>query len=164
MDGLLVRFLRCMRCSAALHTSDVRSALIIAVPHQHSCTQATPASTTLTCRNEQEPDGVATCAWDESAIASDDPVFPGKGGKDTGEDFHAAPDLDHTSEVVQAGLSDYSKCVSLRLAAWKEMLLRHDAAPERDQVDCAHVLHSRSFCSRSYTHVSPKHVCAQVPH
>jgi hypothetical protein len=56
---------------------------------------------------------VATLAWDESAVTSDDPEFGGKGARDTGEDFHAAPDIDHTNVVVQAGLKDFCKCASL---------------------------------------------------
>jgi hypothetical protein len=70
------------------------------------------------CRDEQQPSHVATLAWDESAIVSDDPVFKGTGATDTGENFHAAPDLDHTSQVVQDGLSDYAKCAVLQLVAF----------------------------------------------
>ena len=65
----------------------------------------------LCCRDACEPDHVATCAWDASAITGDDPKFSGLGGMDTGHDFHAAPDLDHTNWMVQAGLSDFTRCV-----------------------------------------------------
>lgn len=69
------------------------------------------------CRDKHQPDHVATTAWDETAVTSDDPEFDGKGAKDTGDDFHAAPDLDHTSETVQAGLKDLSKCAASLCAA-----------------------------------------------
>jgi hypothetical protein len=65
------------------------------------------------CRNAGEPEGVATCAWKEWAITGNDPEFGGRGSLDTGEDFHAAPDLDHTDKRVQAGLSDFAKCALL---------------------------------------------------
>jgi hypothetical protein len=67
----------------------------------------------VSCRNAHEPDNVAPLAWDESAVTSDDPEFGGKGARDTGEGFHAAPDIDHTNEMVQAGLKDFCKCASL---------------------------------------------------
>lgn len=54
-----------------------------------------------------EPEGVATCAWKSWAITSDDPAFGGRGATDTGEDFHAAPDIDHTRPEVQAGYADW---------------------------------------------------------
>jgi hypothetical protein len=66
--------------------------------------------TSCPCRDTHEPEGVATCSWDASAITGDDPEFAGLGEKDTGHDFHAAPDLDHTNEMVQAGLSDFTRC------------------------------------------------------
>lgn len=56
-----------------------------------------------------EPEGVATCSWREWAITNDDPEFDGHGGQDTGEDFHAAPDLDHTRQEVQDGCADFCK-------------------------------------------------------
>lgn len=62
-------------------------------------------------RNACEPEGVATCAWDTWAITNNDPAFGGTGAKDTGEDFHAAPDIDHTQPAVQAGYADWIKYV-----------------------------------------------------
>lgn len=70
-------------------------------------------SSLLRCRDAHEPDNVATCAWDASAITGDDPKFSGLGGNDTGHDFHAAPDLDHTNWMVQAGLTDFTRCAPI---------------------------------------------------
>lgn len=71
-----------------------------------------PSKMCVPRRAKHQPGHVATIAWDESAVTSDDPEFAGKGAKDTGDDFHAAPDLDHTNATVQAGLKDLSKCAA----------------------------------------------------
>ena len=34
--------------------------------------------------------------WDKSYICSDNPDYGGTGGRKTGEDYHAAPNIDHT--------------------------------------------------------------------
>ena len=57
-------------------------------------------------RDEMDHPG-ATIQWDSSAIASDDPVWPGVGDKDTGKDYPDAPDLDHTNLAVVEGLTDW---------------------------------------------------------
>ena len=57
-------------------------------------------------RDEMDHPG-ATLQWDTSAVASDDPIWPGVGGKDTGKDYEAAPDLDHTNPLVVDGLTDW---------------------------------------------------------
>jgi hypothetical protein len=68
------------------------------------------------CRDAHEPTHVSTMSWDETAITCDDPNFPGQGNKDTGEGFHAAPDIDHNNDSVQAGFSDYTKCASINVS------------------------------------------------
>jgi len=35
-------------------------------------------------------------AWDKSAICSNNPDYAGTGGSKTGEDYTAAPNIDHT--------------------------------------------------------------------
>jgi alpha-amylase len=49
----------------------------------------------------------AKLEWDSSAIASDDPAWPGVGDRDTGKDYPDAPDIDHTNPVVVSGLTDW---------------------------------------------------------
>ena len=41
--------------------------------------------------------------WGQWAITCDDPKFKGRGNPDTGADYDAAPDLDHTNTEVQQG-------------------------------------------------------------
>jgi alpha-amylase len=45
--------------------------------------------------------------WGKWAITGDDPAFDGHGNADTGEDFHAAPDLDHANEGLRKALCDW---------------------------------------------------------
>lgn len=40
-------------------------------------------------------------AWDESAICSDNQSFGGKGAPKTGDDYAAAPNVDHTKDFVR---------------------------------------------------------------
>ncbi len=49
----------------------------------------------------------ATLQWDSSAIASDDPAWPGAGDRDTGKDYPDAPDIDHQNPMVVEGLTDW---------------------------------------------------------
>ncbi|PSC69027.1 glycoside hydrolase family 13 [Micractinium conductrix] len=45
--------------------------------------------------------------WDKWAITCDDPVFEGTGGKDSGDDYPAAPDLDHHNRELRDSLVDW---------------------------------------------------------
>ncbi|KAK9863728.1 hypothetical protein WJX84_007385 [Apatococcus fuscideae] len=45
--------------------------------------------------------------WGTWAITSDDPDFKGQGSKDTGADFGAAPDLDHTNPRLREALKKW---------------------------------------------------------
>lgn len=40
-------------------------------------------------------------AWDKSVICSNNPEFGGTGNGKTGEDYHAAPNIDHAQERVR---------------------------------------------------------------
>ena len=42
--------------------------------------------------------------WDETAICCNNPAFAGRGGHKTGEDYTAAPNIDHTNPKVRADL------------------------------------------------------------
>lgn len=47
--------------------------------------------------------------WGPWAIAGSDPDFRGTGGRDTGDDYGAAPDLDHDNVEVREGIVDWMK-------------------------------------------------------
>ncbi|KAI4328387.1 hypothetical protein L6164_020744 [Bauhinia variegata] len=45
--------------------------------------------------------------WDDHAIVSDDPHFQGRGNKSSGDNFHAAPNIDHSQEFVRKDLKEW---------------------------------------------------------
>ncbi|CAL0313151.1 unnamed protein product [Lupinus luteus] len=45
--------------------------------------------------------------WDDRAVVSDDPHFQGRGNKSSGENFHAAPNIDHSQEFVRNDLKEW---------------------------------------------------------
>lgn len=48
-------------------------------------------------------------AWDETAITSDNPQFGGRGARNTGEDYAAAPNIDHTNPKIRQDIIDWLK-------------------------------------------------------
>jgi len=48
-------------------------------------------------------------AWNESAITSNNPEWGGTGNRGTGEEYEAAPNIDHTQEYVRSQLKDWMK-------------------------------------------------------
>ncbi|KAD3642219.1 hypothetical protein R6Q59_004846 [Mikania micrantha] len=45
--------------------------------------------------------------WDDRAVVGDDPHFQGRGNKSSGDNFHAAPNIDHSQEFVRKDLSEW---------------------------------------------------------
>ncbi|XAR65154.1 Alpha-amylase [Bertholletia excelsa] len=45
--------------------------------------------------------------WDDRAIVADDPHFQGRGNKSSGDNFHAAPNIDHSQEFVRRDLKEW---------------------------------------------------------
>ncbi|XP_021664947.2 alpha-amylase 3, chloroplastic isoform X2 [Hevea brasiliensis] len=45
--------------------------------------------------------------WDERAIVADDPHFQGRGNKSSGDNFHAAPNIDHSQDFVRKDLKEW---------------------------------------------------------
>ncbi|KAJ4806928.1 Alpha-amylase [Rhynchospora pubera] len=45
--------------------------------------------------------------WDARAIVADDPHFQGKGNKSSGDNFHAAPNIDHSQEFVRTDIKEW---------------------------------------------------------
>ncbi|KAL2484604.1 Alpha-amylase 3 [Abeliophyllum distichum] len=45
--------------------------------------------------------------WDDSAVVADDPHFQGRGNKSSGDNFHAAPNIDHSQEFVRRDIKEW---------------------------------------------------------
>ncbi|KAL0327196.1 UNVERIFIED_CONTAM: Alpha-amylase 3, chloroplastic [Sesamum angustifolium] len=45
--------------------------------------------------------------WDDRAIVADDPHFQGRGNKSSGDNFHAAPNIDHSQEFVRKDIREW---------------------------------------------------------
>ncbi|EEF42189.1 alpha-amylase 3, chloroplastic [Ricinus communis] len=45
--------------------------------------------------------------WDDRAIVADDPHFQGRGSKSSGDNFHAAPNIDHSQDFVRQDLKEW---------------------------------------------------------
>ncbi|KDP21224.1 hypothetical protein JCGZ_21695 [Jatropha curcas] len=45
--------------------------------------------------------------WDDQAIVADDPHFQGRGNKSSGDNFHAAPNIDHSQDFVRKDLKEW---------------------------------------------------------
>lgn len=66
------------------------------------------------CAHYQSDDGKwnqfgGRLSWDPSVITSDNPTFGGQGGRGSGEDYHAAPNIDHSQERVRNDLKQWLK-------------------------------------------------------
>lgn len=45
--------------------------------------------------------------WDDRAVVSDDPHFQGRGNKSSGDNFHAAPNIDHSQDFVREDIKEW---------------------------------------------------------
>ncbi|KAJ8547868.1 hypothetical protein K7X08_021104 [Anisodus acutangulus] len=45
--------------------------------------------------------------WDERAVVADDPHFQGRGNKSSGDNFHAAPNIDHSQDFVRKDIKEW---------------------------------------------------------
>ncbi|KAI3467396.1 hypothetical protein Pfo_024059 [Paulownia fortunei] len=45
--------------------------------------------------------------WDDCAVVADDPHFQGRGNKSSGDNFHAAPNIDHSQEFVRKDIKEW---------------------------------------------------------
>eukprot|EP00898_Chlorokybus_atmophyticus_P003727 jgi/Chlat1/4355/Chrsp29S04511 len=64
------------------------------------------------CASKQNDKGIwnifgGKCAWGPDAIVSDDPNFHGKGNKSSGDNFAAAPNIDHSQDFVRKDIKEW---------------------------------------------------------
>ncbi|TYH83653.1 hypothetical protein ES332_D02G146100v1 [Gossypium tomentosum] len=64
------------------------------------------------CAHYQNQNGVwnifgGRLNWDDRAVVGDDPHFQGRGNKSSGDNFHAAPNIDHSQDFVRKDLIEW---------------------------------------------------------
>uniref|UniRef100_A0A2P2JSC4 1,4-alpha-D-glucan glucanohydrolase n=1 Tax=Rhizophora mucronata TaxID=61149 RepID=A0A2P2JSC4_RHIMU len=64
------------------------------------------------CAHYQNKNGVwnifgGRLNWDDRAVVADDPHFQGRGNKSSGDNFHAAPNIDHSQDFVRKDLKEW---------------------------------------------------------
>ncbi|KAF8399420.1 hypothetical protein HHK36_015285 [Tetracentron sinense] len=64
------------------------------------------------CAHSQNQNGVwnifgGRLKWDDRAVVADDPHFQGRGNKSSGDNFHAAPNIDHSQDFVRKDLKEW---------------------------------------------------------
>ncbi|KAE8023318.1 hypothetical protein FH972_009028 [Carpinus fangiana] len=64
------------------------------------------------CAQHQNKNGVwnifgGRLNWDDRAVVADDPHFQGKGNKSSGDNFHAAPNIDHSQDFVRKDIREW---------------------------------------------------------
>ncbi|XP_024990127.1 alpha-amylase 3, chloroplastic-like [Cynara cardunculus var. scolymus] len=64
------------------------------------------------CAHHQNQNGVwnifgGRLGWDDRAVVGDDPHFQGRGNKSSGDNFHAAPNIDHSQDFVRKDLKEW---------------------------------------------------------
>ncbi|XP_052172660.1 alpha-amylase 3, chloroplastic isoform X2 [Diospyros lotus] len=64
------------------------------------------------CAHHQNQNGIwnifgGRLNWDDRAVVADDPHFQGRGNKSSGDNFHAAPNIDHSQDFVRKDLKEW---------------------------------------------------------
>ncbi|CAN4124385.1 unnamed protein product [Withania somnifera] len=64
------------------------------------------------CASERNKNGIwnifgGQLNWDDRAVVADDPHFQGRGNKSSGDNFHAAPNIDHSQEFVRKDIKEW---------------------------------------------------------
>ncbi|KAL5759601.1 hypothetical protein ACOSP7_018121 [Xanthoceras sorbifolium] len=64
------------------------------------------------CAHEKNQNGVwnifgGRLNWDDRAVVADDPHFQGRGNKSSGDNFHAAPNIDHSQDFVRKDIKEW---------------------------------------------------------
>ncbi|CAK8561509.1 unnamed protein product [Lathyrus sativus] len=64
------------------------------------------------CAQKQNQNGIwnifgGRLNWDDRAVVADDPHFQGRGNKSSGDNFHAAPNIDHSQDFVRNDIKEW---------------------------------------------------------
>ncbi|TYJ42857.1 hypothetical protein E1A91_A03G115300v1 [Gossypium mustelinum] len=90
------------------------------------------------CAHYQNQNGVwnifgGRLNWDDRAVVGDDPHFQGRGNKSSGDNFHAAPNIDHSQDFVRKDLIEWLCWLRLKR---ESLFLPLSIMPERIRKAC----------------------------
>ncbi|EFJ47473.1 hypothetical protein VOLCADRAFT_74960 [Volvox carteri f. nagariensis] len=99
---------------------------LIASFHQHNIKVIADIVVNHRCANSQGSDGKwnkfgGRLAWDASAICSNNPAFGGRGNPKQGDDYAAAPNIDHSQERIRNDIINWMKYLrnSIGFDGWR---------------------------------------------
>ncbi|GIM08991.1 hypothetical protein Vretimale_12884 [Volvox reticuliferus] len=99
---------------------------LIASFHQHNIKVIADIVINHRCANSQGNDGKwnkfgGRLAWDASAICSNNPAFGGRGNPKQGDDYAAAPNIDHSQERIRNDIGNWMKYLrnSIGFDGWR---------------------------------------------
>lgn len=103
MQGYLPRDLYQLDCAYGTE-QDLRE--LIKVFHEHKIKVCADVVVNHRCASYQGSDGKwnkfgGRLAWDSTAICSNNPAFGGRGNPKQGDDYAAAPNVDHSQERIR---------------------------------------------------------------
>ncbi|GLI71249.1 hypothetical protein VaNZ11_016372 [Volvox africanus] len=94
--------------------------------HQHNIKVIADIVINHRCANSQGNDGKwnkfgGRLAWDSSAICSNNPAFGGRGNPKQGDDYAAAPNIDHSQERIRNDIGNWMKYLrnSIGFDGWR---------------------------------------------
>lgn len=95
---LLYKLDGCCRCVSTLQSKGLKVLCDIVINHR--------------CAQKQDKNGIwnvfgGKMAWDAKAIVLNDRKFKGRGNRATGDEFAAAPNIDHTQGFVRKDLTEW---------------------------------------------------------
>lgn len=104
--------------------SDLRD--LIATFHEHNIKVIADIVINHRCAHQQGPDGKwnkfgGRLAWDASAICSNNPAYGGRGNPKQGDDYAAAPNVDHSQERIRQDITTWMKYLrqSIGFDGWR---------------------------------------------
>jgi len=122
-QGYLPRDLYELNCA---YGSEAELRDLISIMHEHGLKVIADIVVNHRCASYQGSDGKwnkfgGRLAWDASAICCNNPAYGGRGNPKQGDDYTAAPNVDHSQERVRQDLSQWMKYLrnSIGFDGWR---------------------------------------------
>jgi alpha-amylase len=127
-QGYLPRDLYELNCA---YGSEKELRELISVYHEYNIKVCADIVVNHRCAHQLGPDGKwnkfgGRLAWDATAVCNNNPSFGGKGAPKTGDDYVAAPNIDHTQERVRQDIITWMKYLrnSIGFDGWRYDFVR----------------------------------------